>query len=117
MSSEQLIASAKSGLTTVRISLMRSPSSWQSYIGSVRTCVNYVDQSRIMASPSRLEERLWIIKEVQDFAYYDSDNGGIPELASWCEREWNRVLSTYPSHVGALKGCTPTSPSPPKFQI
>jgi len=46
----------------------------------------------------------WFLDEVQYFAYFEPDSGGVPDVASWCEREWNRVLSVDPHHVGALTG-------------
>jgi hypothetical protein len=64
-----------------------------------------------MYDPRRIEERVWILNEVQYFAYFDPDSGGVPEVTAWCEREWNRVLTTDPSHVVALTGMFhPTSP-------
>ena len=63
-----------------------------------------MDASQIMFNNSRLEERLWILNEVQQFAYHDLDAGGVKDLATWCEVEYNRILSTNPSHIGALRG-------------
>ncbi|KAL7272078.1 hypothetical protein RUND412_005129 [Rhizina undulata] len=102
--SEQLISSAKASLSNIRVALSSSPTHWTSYTSSMRTCISQADQSRIMYNNHRLEERIWIINEVQSFAYFISDNGGLIEFASWCEREWNRVLGSDPYHVGALKG-------------
>jgi len=46
----------------------------------------------------------WILEEVQYFAYFEPDSGGVPEVTTWCEREWNRVINIDPHHVGALTG-------------
>lgn len=57
-----------------------------------------------MLSANQLDEKLWLINEVQSFAYFDADSGAITELASWCELEWNRVLGSHPTCVEVLKG-------------
>lgn len=102
MTSEQYIASAKQGLINAR-SYLQTPN-WRNGVSAVRTCISYVDASQIMFNNSRLEERLWILNEVQQFAYHDLDAGGVKDLATWCEVEYNRILSTNPSHIGALRG-------------
>jgi hypothetical protein len=101
---EQLITSAKAGLTTVRNTLSHSPSQWKKHTDTVRTCVNNIETSNIMLGSNRLEERLWFITEIQEFAYFDADSGSIADLAAWCEREWNRVLSTDSTNIDALRG-------------
>lgn len=57
-----------------------------------------------MLDYNRLDERLWLLNEVQQFAYHDSDSGGIAEFSSWCEIEYNRILSKNPVDVRALAG-------------
>jgi hypothetical protein len=113
-SAEGLIASAKTGLTNVRNSLNQYPDNWRNCTDAVRTCITYVEQSRIMTNPNRLEERLWIISEVQNFAYFDADNGYVQDAASWCEREWNKIINNNPHHVGALAGDSIESNRRPK---
>ncbi|KAF8477009.1 hypothetical protein BDZ91DRAFT_787615 [Kalaharituber pfeilii] len=100
MSAEQYIASAKQGLINARCWLQTSD--WRNGLSTVRSCINYVNTSQIMLNDNRLDERLWILNEVQQFAYHDADSGGISELSSWCEVEYNRILSAFPCHVGAL---------------
>lgn len=102
MTSEQYIASAKQGLINAR-SFLQTPN-WRHGISAVKTCISYVNAAQIMFNDSRLEERLWILNEVQQFAYHDPDAGSVKDLATWCEIEHNRILSTNPSHVGALRG-------------
>lgn len=101
---EQLVVSAKTELSNARVSIYRSPTQWRNFTDTVRACVSNIDTSRIMLGTNRLEERLWFINEVQNYAYFDADSGAITELASWCEREWNRVLNSHPTSVEALKG-------------
>lgn len=102
--SEELIASAKAGLTNVRNSLASAPAHWQNCSSAVRTCMSYIDESRLMQASRRLDEKLWILNEVQNFAYFDADNGGVADVATWCEREWNRIIAGDPYNVGALTG-------------
>ncbi|KAI5798877.1 hypothetical protein EDC01DRAFT_649601 [Geopyxis carbonaria] len=99
---EQFVAKAKSGLENVRRAINASPGHWISHLSAVRTCVSYVDQSGIMHYPHRIEERMWIIKEVQSFACTEPENNGIPELSAWCERELNQALHEDPNNFAAL---------------
>lgn len=101
---EQLINSAKAGLITIRNTLSHCPSQWKKHTDTVRTCVNNIETSNIMLGSNRLEERLWLITEIQEFAYFDADSGSIADLAAWCEREWNRVLGTDGTNIDALRG-------------
>lgn len=101
---EQLITSAKASLNNIRSTLSNSPSQWEKHADTVRTCVNNIETSQIMLGTNRLDERLWFITEIQNFAYFDADNGSIADLSAWCEREWNRVLSTDGTNIDALRG-------------
>ncbi|KAI5799162.1 hypothetical protein DFH27DRAFT_86242 [Peziza echinospora] len=102
MSADQYIESAKQGL--INASDYLKTSNWRAGISAVRTCIGYVDTSGIMHDNNRLEERLWILKMVQQFAYHDQDAGGIREFSNWCELQYNNILCYYPSHVQALQG-------------
>lgn len=110
---EDLVVSAKATLSGIRASISGNPTQWRNYTDSVRTCVCNIDTSRVMLDNSRLDERLWLINEVQNFAYFDADSGATTELASWCEREWNRVLSSDHTSIEAFKGAIPSTPSTP----
>ncbi|KAL0639692.1 hypothetical protein Q9L58_001259 [Maublancomyces gigas] len=101
---EELVVSSKAELSRVRVSISANPTQWRNFTDPVRTCVSNIEASHIMLDNSRLDERLWLIGEVQNFAYFDADSGATTELASWCEREWNRVLSSHPTNIEALKG-------------
>lgn len=115
---EEFVVSSKAELSRVRVSISANPTQWRNFTDPVRTCVSNIEASHIMLDNSRLDERLWLIGEVQNFAYFDADSGATTELASWCEREWNRVLSSHPTNIEALKGAIafnslcPSSPLP-----
>lgn len=110
---EQYVASAKAGLTNVHRSLKSNPTHWRNCTAAVKQSVSYIDHSRIMHDPRRIEERVWILNEVQRFAYFDPDSGGVPGLTAWCEREWNRVLATDSSNLAALTGMSHSRARPP----
>lgn len=112
---EELVVSAKAALSRVRASIGEDPTQWRNFTDSVRTCVSNIEASRIMLDNSRLDERLWLINEVQNFAYFDADSGATTGLASWCEREWNRVLSSHPASIEALKGAVAFSSFSPSY--
>ena len=63
-----------------------------------------LDQSRIMEDANRLPARVWAIDSMQRYATYDAERGGIPDLASWCESQWQRVLQDDPENFAALTG-------------
>lgn len=102
MDPKQYIEAAKQGLISVR-SYLESPA-WRNGEVTVRNCISYINASQIMLKDNRLEQRLWFLNEVLQFAYHDPDAGGISEFGTWCEIEYNRILSTNPSHVTALQG-------------
>ncbi|PUU73379.1 hypothetical protein B9Z19DRAFT_1095110 [Tuber borchii] len=104
MSHQDLFTNSVREIVNVNRALKRNPDSWQNFIGTVHSYVSNIDQSGVMFDNARLEERLQIIDEVQEFAYFDTDNGGIEGLANWCVREWNRIKESYPDHVGAFEG-------------
>ena len=104
MSHQNLFANSVREITNINRALKSSPDSWQNYISIVHSCVSNIDQSGVMLDNGRLQERLQIIDEVQEFAYFDADNGGVEGLANWCVREWNRIKESYPDHVGAFEG-------------
>ncbi|KAG0638657.1 hypothetical protein HOY80DRAFT_152900 [Tuber brumale] len=104
MSPQDLFANSVREIIHANRALKKSPDSWQNYIGTVHSCVNNIDQSGVMLDNGRLGERVQIIDEVQEFVYFDADNGGIDALANWCVREWNRIKESYPDHVRAFEG-------------
>lgn len=101
---ESHIAKAKSLLTEVRHSYSTEPSYWASLTPTVRSAMSYVDSSELLLSPHRHEESAWILREVQDFAYFDADNGGISDLTAWCEQGWGVILHADPYNFAALQG-------------
>ncbi|CUS09055.1 unnamed protein product [Tuber aestivum] len=104
MTSQDLFANSVRDIINANRELKKSPDGWQSYIGTIHSCVNNIDISGVMLDNGRLGERLQIIDEVQEFAYFDADNGGIDVLARWCEKEWNRIKESYPEHATAFEG-------------
>ncbi|KAA8905479.1 hypothetical protein FN846DRAFT_746512 [Sphaerosporella brunnea] len=101
---EQFIARAKEALTAVHQSLRNNPAHWRINTSAVKTSIQYVDQSRIMYDPRRIEERVWIITEVQLFASFDPGDGAIRDVNDWCEREWNSALHVDPCNAAILTG-------------
>ncbi|RPA96140.1 hypothetical protein L873DRAFT_1829503 [Choiromyces venosus 120613-1] len=104
MSPQDLFNNSASEIINVNRVLKKSPGSWQNYINTVKSCVSNIDQSGVMLDHRRLDQTLQTIDEVQEFAYFDADSGGIEVLANWCVKEWNRIKESYPDHVEAFEG-------------
>jgi len=101
---EQYIAIARAGLIDIHRALKSNPNNWCSCLHAGLACLSHIDQSRLMLNPDRKEERIWFLRKFQCYGYFDADSGGIPDVARWCELEWNRLLSADPSNVAALTG-------------
>lgn len=100
--SEQYVESAKQGLQNLRTYLQRPD--WRNAEPALKTVCGYVDASGIISDSRRIAESMWILSEVNAFAYFDADNGGLPELANWCERGYNTILASNPYNTEALRG-------------
>jgi hypothetical protein len=101
---EQYVAVARAALIDIHRALRSNPNNWCSCLHAGLACLSHIDQSRLMLNPDRKEERIWFLRKLQRYGYFDADSGGIPDVARWCELEWNRLLSTDPSNVAALAG-------------
>ena len=104
MNEEQRISVCKSGLNQIYAMLQSSPQSWRNYITLARSVIAHLDATSIMQQPSRTTEQVWMIAGLQRLAYADVDNGGVPDIASWCARQWMAIFQREPQNVAALRG-------------
>jgi hypothetical protein len=73
-------------------------------VALARSIIEYLDQTFLLQRVARLDDQVLIVSQLQDFAYYDADSGGIRDIANWCVRQWLRLLQQYIEDVGVLQG-------------
>jgi hypothetical protein len=105
-SREALIAKAKENLSMVLSALHANPASRAHYLNLARQVISLVDQSQIMSSSHRLIERKWFLQGLQQYATWNSNEGGFQEIGAWCEGQWNRILQQDPHDSAALNGAS-----------
>ena len=104
--SEDLVQQVKDIVTELYDVTSTRPHEIEAYIPSARSAVTALDHLRFFRDPQRFAEQIWIIQGLQDFTYYDADNGCIRDIAEWCQESWLRVLRNYPENVETLIGTT-----------
>ena len=76
---------------------------WQAAVGSARSIIRDID--RLSWPVDLLGHTGWIrlITMLQNLAYQDPDNGGVVDVALWCERQWATLLQNDPVNMAALQ--------------
>jgi hypothetical protein len=101
---EAIVASAKRVLTQIDTMLAEDADDWEAYLPGARSAVSSLDRINFIRVPNRLPEQKWIVQVLQDYAYHDSDEGAIQDIAEWCQAAWLRILRDHPGDVTALTG-------------
>ncbi|PQE31356.1 proliferating cell nuclear antigen (pcna) protein [Rutstroemia sp. NJR-2017a WRK4] len=102
--SEDMVEQVKSIITLLDQVVSSRPNDCVTYIPSARSAVTALEQLRFFRDPQRFAEQVWILQGLQDFAFYDADNGCVQDVADFCQNSWLRVLRNYPENVDVLKG-------------
>ena len=76
-----------------------------------RSIIRSLDQMALLQRATRVDDQVFIISQLQDFAYYDADSGAIRDIAEWCVRQWLRLLQQNPEGVDVLQGLYCKTPS------
>ncbi len=100
---ESTVNSVKRTLTQIGNMLAVDPDEWEDYIPSARQAMASLDRISFFRQ-NRLPEQQWITQILQDFAYHDSDEGAIRDIADWCQSTWLRMLRDHPNDVVILTG-------------
>lgn len=79
--------------------------------GLARSIIRSLDQTALLQRATRVDDQVFIISQLQEFAYYDADSGAIRDIAEWCARQWLRLLQQYPEGVDVLQGLCCMTPS------
>jgi hypothetical protein len=101
--------SVRDALTGIEIMLTEHRDEWESYLPAARSTVTSLNEVEYFSLPDRLSEQRWIVQVLQDYAYHDSDDGSIQDIADWCQASWLRILRDHPDDVETLTGSS--SPS------
>lgn len=102
--SEDVVAQIKNIITILYDVAISRPHEWETYLPSARSAMTALDHIRFFRDPARFAEQVWIIQGLQDYAYYDADNGCISDVAEYCQASWLRVLRNYPDNVDIIAG-------------
>ena len=105
MDAESLIATAKTTISQINAA---APSLLNQYEEHARQVISYVNHSQLMTKPARLNEQIWILDSLQNWALRARTTPGVQAVASWCETQWGRVLENHLENLAALQGKQPT---------
>lgn len=104
MNEEQRITACKTGLERIYAMLRETPQDWRNFITLGRSVIGHLDATTFMNKATRTREQAWMIAGLQRLAFADAENGGIPDIASWCSRQWLVIFQRDNNNVAALRG-------------
>jgi hypothetical protein len=104
---EAVVASVKGVLTQIDSMLAENADDWEAHLPGAQSAISSLDRINFIRAPNRLEEQKWVVQVLQDYAYHDSDEGAIQDIAEWCQAAWLRVLRDHPGDATALEGKVP----------
>jgi len=104
MDEEQRITVCKTSVSQIIVMLRSTSQDWRNYLTLARFVMAHIDNTAFMQQPSRLAEQTWMIGGLQRLAYVDADNGGVPDIAAWCARQWLVIFQRNPQDLAALRG-------------
>ncbi|KAI9794200.1 MAG: hypothetical protein M1816_006125 [Peltula sp. TS41687] len=94
------ISTCKAGVQKIRFILQEHPEEATSYLNFARSITRSLDMTGFISD----EDLIWMVEDIQRLAFYDSDNGGVQDLATWCEIQWLKLLHNPQSRTAALIG-------------
>jgi hypothetical protein len=96
-------------LTSIEKMLTENRNEWEHYLPAARSAITFLDEVDYFSLPDQLAEQRWIVQVLQDYAYHDSDDGNIQDIADWCQASWLRILRDHPDDVESLTGSSSAS--------
>jgi hypothetical protein len=102
--SEANLANVKHNLELLDNMLSERPGEWEQWLSTARSATRAIDAMSFLKDTGRLQEQVWLIQVLQDYAFHDADEGCIRDIARWCQSSWLRVLRDHPDNVTILKG-------------
>jgi hypothetical protein len=107
----QLLAAVIRELRRFGHDLVPRSEQFERQLALARSIIRSLDQTALLQRATRVDDQVFIISQLQDFAYYDADSGAIRDIAEWCMRQWLRLLQQNPEGVDVLRGLCCTTPS------
>jgi hypothetical protein len=107
---ESVVVSVKRLLSQIDNMLADDADDWESYLPGAQSAISSLDRINFIRIPDRLPEQRWIVQILQDYAYHDSDEGAVRDIAEWCQAAWLRILRDHPGDFAALTGKLPKTP-------
>ncbi|KPI40810.1 uncharacterized protein AB675_10627 [Cyphellophora attinorum] len=65
----------------------------QARLSIARSLIRRIDSLSLLSSPERFESQLQIVSGLQNLAYYDTAQGGVEDIASWCLRAYLQLMA------------------------
>ena len=101
--------SVKGVLTSIENMLTWRRDDWEKDLPAARSTITSLNEVGYFSLPDRLAKQRWIVQVLQDYAYHDSDDGSIQDIADWCQASWLRILRDHPDDVEILTGSSSRS--------
>jgi hypothetical protein len=101
---DSLTESVRDILTSIENMLTQHRDEWESSLPAARSTIISLDVAEYFSLPNRLTEQRWTVQVLQDYAYHESDDGSIQDIADWCQASWLRMLRDHPEDVVVLTG-------------
>jgi hypothetical protein len=101
---EVRIESIKTDLSQTYDMLHNYPDAWEQHLPFARGVISVLDEMGFMNDRSRHQEQAWIIECLQRLAYQQPDEGGVRDIAQWCQRQWLKILEGDSENIDALRG-------------
>lgn len=101
---EQRISACKTATSQIYTMLRSSPQQWRTFLGLARTLISQLDSTTFMQQATRTPEQVWIIAALQTLAFKDVDSVAVPDIASWCSRQWLVIIQRDAQNLSALRG-------------
>jgi hypothetical protein len=110
---DSVIDSVRNVLTDIESMLNGNRDQWENYLSTARSTIASIEEVNFFSLTNRLAEQRWIVQVLQDYAYHDSDDGSIQDIADWCQASWLRILQDHPDDMDTLTGLFYQLSTPP----
>jgi hypothetical protein len=101
---DSIIDSVRNDVSDIENMLNDNRDQWEHYLPAARSTIASINQFDFFGLSDRLAEQRWIVQILQDYAFHDSDDGSIQDIADWCQASWLRILQDHPDDVDTLTG-------------
>jgi hypothetical protein len=101
---DSIIDSVRNVLTDIENMLNDNRDQWENYLPAARSTIASINLVDFFGLTDRLAEQRWIVQILQDYAFHNSDDGSIQDIADWCQASWLRILQDHPDDVDTLTG-------------